>query len=337
MNRMAIVLQGGGALGAYEAGVLRRLAKEPDWPPQIVSGVSIGAINAAVLVGARDNDPIEAILNMWDQFCVSPLGWIPGKYASLYGNNNFFRPRTDYYDYYSWNSYYELSPLERFLGKIVDFDKINDERHKKDNRLVVTATNIRTGDITAFDNREQTITVDHIIASGSLPPSFPPRKIGEEYYWDGGLFSNTPLSELIARLPPVESYDNRIFVVEIFPKKKDKIPSNMLEVSDRILEILFANKLEADVHEKDKINKMIREIGGHSKYKLLNNVIVIKPTDGKEDEDEPASGPFDFSEDSIRRRLDRGFEWADDALAEWQRDSDQRDILNIHIQQRVYE
>ena len=195
----------------------------------------------------------------------------------------------------------------------------------------MTATNIESGDITKFSNRDaQPLTVDHVLASGSLPPGFPMTAIGDSLYWDGGLFDNTPLSQLMGLIPNAEeAARTRLFVVNLFPKK-GKIPRDMLAVSDRIVELIFANKMSKDVEIAKIINRFVnlvekmtkkhRELGELLKgeeykelarFKALSDIVEITNT-----REEPVSAASDFSRESIEARIAAGYRDADWKLKE---------------------
>ena len=235
MKEMGLVLQGGGALGAYEYGVVTRLV-ELGWRSKAVTGVSIGAINAAAIAGARDGEIVENLHRLWKAITLPQVPWLPENQQSMlsmFGNWNFFRPRFDFYSLASWTNLCDVSPMYATLDRICDFDLINDPKHM---RCAVTATNIQTGVQETFSNyfpdtarvtsddpnkieRENVksyrtrITAKHIMASGSLPPGFPATKIQGEHYWDGGLFSNTPIEALLDLLSADDVESLPVFVV----------------------------------------------------------------------------------------------------------------------------
>ena len=245
------MLQGGGALGAYEHGVVRRLFEKPNLDIRYVSGVSIGAISAAILVGARNGDPVASLGALWDDLAIDAPFLPPALAAGLsnLGNAAFYRLRSDVLGLPFWTSFYDLTPIRRRLAALVDFDRIRDSSV----RLVVTATNIATGEIVEFSNAdpENPLTIDHILASGSLPPGFPMTAIGGDLYWDGGLFDNTPLSPLLKLIAPADAARTRLFVVNLFPKNAP-VPQNLAAVADRMIELIFANKLRARCpHRRD--------------------------------------------------------------------------------------
>jgi predicted acylesterase/phospholipase RssA len=323
----ALVLQGGGALGAYEHGVVRRLFEEPNLDIRYVSGVSIGAISAAIVVGARNGDPVASLEALWDDLAID-APFLPAALAaglSNLGNAAFYRLRSDVFGLPFWTSFYDLAPIRRRLAALVDFDRIRDSSV----RLVVTATNIATGEIVEFSNAdpENPLTIDHILASGSLPPGFPMTAIGGDLYWDGGLFDNTPLSPLLKLIAPEDAARTRLFVVNLFPKRAP-VPQNLAAVADRMIELIFANKLERDAHIAETINGFVQlveemverhpedaallsrpEFVALRKYKALEGIVQITNT-----REEPANAASDFSRKTILARIAAGYADADREL-----------------------
>lgn len=320
-TEVGLVLQGGGALGAYELGVLERLYEEEGFEPAIVSGVSIGAINAAALVGGRGK-PLEALKALWEEFTIPHLPLLPDQaeqMMALFGNMHFYKMRHDFFQMQSWTHYYDTTPLREALLRHVDFEKLQ----KAKTKLVITAVDVQTGEIIEFDNDE--ITVDHVIASGSLPPGFPMTKIHNRYYWDGGLFSNTPLSPVLKRFSRSEHTRKQLIVVNLFPKKGN-VPTTMAEVEDRRIELNFCNKMMDDIQRMREVNKYLEVIKGlpkrirdeiveHdpsldiTKRQAIDDIIVIQNDDA-----ESSTGHFDFSEKTLQRRYDSGYRDADIAL-----------------------
>lgn len=322
----SIVLQGGGALGAYEVGALERLYEEKDFSPQIVSGVSIGAVNAAVL--ASSDSPVETLKDLWSQFEVMSSPFIPDvadRFLSLVGNLNFYRMRYDYFMAPFWTSLYSTEPLRDVLNRFVDFRKINDPHRSR--RLIITAVNIESGQIEIFDNRKDRITIDHILASGSLPPGFPMTRIGGNYYWDGGLFSNTPLWEVVECLDSDPARRKRIIIFNLFPGR-GHVPSNMLDVFERMVQILFSSKFQFDINALERVNQFVESIneidkslpevspirnlpgyGRMKKYKFIEDVVIVQ-----NENPEIVYAPFDFSRKSIYRRMQAGYSDACNAL-----------------------
>jgi predicted acylesterase/phospholipase RssA len=318
-----LVLQGGGALGAYELGVLTRLYEKPGFQPNIISGVSIGAINAAVLVGAKGH-PIETLAALWQKLTIPSSSLVPQaaqRFLALFGNPDFFRPRTDYINLATWTSYYDTTPLRATLEELVDFEKL---RHSPV-KLFVTATNVATGRIEVFDN--STITAAQIVASGALPPGFPMIEINSNFYWDGGVFDNSPLGEVIEHLDPDPDVPKEIVVIDLFPGP-GPVPENMLDVFGRTFAITFSNKFKSDLKQATKVNEYVevmkaidgalapddpvRRLPGYvrlSQYTLVDDIIYIENI-----QPESVFGPFDFSEQSIARRAHAGYRDAEAAI-----------------------
>jgi NTE family protein len=327
--KTAIAFQGGGALGAYAFGAVKRIyEQEPGFRPICVSGVSIGAFTAAIIASHPD-DPIEQLQAFWDDLTVLQSTFLPPaaeRFLAYFGNSAFYWPRFDYFRLPFWTNFYDLTPIRRTLDRHVDFARLA----KAEIKLVVTATNIESGEIVEFSNADPAnpITMDHLIASGSLPPSYPAKQIGNRYFWDGGLFDNTPLSALLKQIGPEEAATTRVIVINLFPDA-GQVPHNMLEVFDRMTELQFANKTGKDVQLALKINKLVAiietldgvaagapssvllkpEFADLAKYKVFENIITIANT-----EPEPVSSSADFSKDSIQRRIAAGYRDAQIAL-----------------------
>ncbi len=248
-----LVLQGGGALGAYQGGVyqvLTSIHREPDW----VAGVSIGAINAALIAGNPPQRRLARVREFWD-LVSSPMppgldSVLRGDLRSsfneasalrgvLFGVPGFFVPRVPPA---TWQrrgtagaiSHYDTSPLARTLDKLVDFDRINDGA----TRLSVGAVNVRTGNFEYFDSASQRLDARHVMASGALPPGFPPVEIDGEHYWDGGLVSNTPLQYVIDQ--PADKH-RMIFQVDLFPAV-GQLPQTLADVVAREKDIRFSSR-----------------------------------------------------------------------------------------------
>ncbi|MCB9264532.1 MAG: patatin-like phospholipase family protein [Lewinellaceae bacterium] len=328
----ALILQGGGALGAYEVGVIERLMEHPGFQPEVITGVSIGAINAAALAGAPQS-PMSNLKAMWEEFTVDAPLLVPemlAPYMSVFGNQGFYRMRTDLAVMPFWTSFYDTSPLRAVLEKYIDFEALNKSKVK----VAVTAANVRTGKVDVFDNHSsRKLLPEHLLASGSLPPGFPMTRVGEEWYWDGGLFDNTPLLPAIERLDSDPEVQKRLFVVKLFPGE-GPLPQNMNEVFDRILEIVFAGKMSQDVKTAERVNEYIglvhridellagaedpdaaaeiRDLPGYKRlqqYKALQQIVCIENKDP-----EIVTGPFDFSRKRIEQRMEAGYRDADEAL-----------------------
>ena len=251
---VALLLKGGGALGAYQGGVYEALAEaeiHPDW----VAGISIGAINAAIIAGNAPEARAEKLRAFWESISVHfPWEWLGPRLhddghealnqlsatASLMGGiPGFFAPRL----VSPWlhppggaaaTSYYNTAPLRTTLMRFVDFDRIN----ARTMRFSVGAVNVRTGNFIYFDNTKDTIGPDHVLASSALPPGFAPVEIDGEHYWDGGLVSNTPLHWVLQCGP---RQDTLAFQVDLW-NARGEVPRTMPEVATRVKEILYSSR-----------------------------------------------------------------------------------------------
>ncbi len=251
-DRVALVLQGGGALGAYQVGVYQALAEagcEPNW----ISGVSIGAINSVIIAGNGPERRLQNLEAFWDIISgrkiwpFTPEGDIfrdlrnqtSSLITAVFGQPGFFQPRVPNPWFHlpgahGATSYYDLSALRETLEKLIDFDLLNDG-HK---RLSVGAVNVRTGNFLYFDTEKHRIGPEHIMASAALPPALPAVKIEGEYYWDGGIVSNTPLQYLLEQ---DENQSSLVFQVDLF-SARGALPREMSEVLTRHKEIVYSSR-----------------------------------------------------------------------------------------------
>ena len=279
----ALVLQGGGALGAYELGVARVLYAQRGYAPDIVAGVSIGAITAVLLARPKCGSPLAALEAFWGRVSL-PAPWLPDPlkaYASMWGNPNFFTLRLDTWNMAHWTSLYSTEPLRRTLAEFVDEAALADRQAMP--RLIMTATDVAAGQIAPFWSGDGGLTLDHVLASGSLPPSFPATKIGDKLYWDGGLFDNTPLGEVIGRMTPtgLAASDREIIVVNLFPNAGE-IPTNLMEVKERMMSLSFANKTASDISLLSRFNSLaalMREIRNNEEWRGLRALDAFKALD----------------------------------------------------------
>ena len=252
-EQLALVLQGGGALGAYQAGVFEEVAKLPrdiDW----VAGVSIGAINAALIVGNPAARRVQRLREFWTLVSshVNPVApWWDMQTALFHqfsaaisaslGVAGFYTPRVpppmlqpEGSD--AALSFYDTAPLRQTLERLVDFELINS--NKQTLRLSVGAVNVRSGNSIYFDNTEQRIGVEHIMASCALPPAFAPVMIDEEPYWDGGIVSNTPLQYLLDKRGPRRTL---VAQVDLF-SARGALPTNLAGVMARHKDIMYSSR-----------------------------------------------------------------------------------------------
>ncbi len=244
---VGLVLQGGGALGSYQAGVYEALSHSeylPDW----VAGISIGAINAALIAGNAPERRVEQLHAFWDLVTrTQPIGFfaLPTTKQSapaaslMFGQDGFFRPRAplDWLMGTPPDSYYDTAELHSTLERLVDFDRIN----AQETRFSVGAVNVRTGNFRYFDNRHDKIGPKHVMASGALPPAFPAVEIDGEFWWDGGLVSNTPLEYVIEYVP---RRSRLIFQVDLFPAS-GAVPHSLEQVGERDKDIRYSSRTRA--------------------------------------------------------------------------------------------
>ena len=251
-----LVLQGGGALGAYQAGVFEALAamdQTPDW----IAGISIGAINAALIAGNPPERRVERLREFWQG--VSSFPWAPtlpplaegidgvrdvlnetnATIAMLFGVAGFFSPRAPAAPFQPPGtlaaiSYYDTAPLRDSLERLIDFDLLNSGAV----RLSVGAVSVTRGNFCYFDTSEQRLDVRHVMASGALPPGFPPIEIDGEFYWDGGLVSNTPLQYV---LDEPGGRPRLVFQVDLFAARGE-MPANLSEASEREKDIRYSSR-----------------------------------------------------------------------------------------------
>jgi NTE family protein len=293
-EQTALVLQGGGALGSYQGGVCEGLAEagiEPDW----VAGISIGALNAAVIAGNPPQDRMAQLRRFWETICqpmvpVPALDWLQGQVlqlaphtrrwfsgleawrAVIEGQKAFFSPRGPW----PWlggdqgpelASFYDTSALKGTLEALVDFDRLNHGPM----RVSVGAVNVRTGNLEYFDNRKGAyagrLRPEHFMASGALPPAFAAVEIEGEHYWDGGLVSNTPLSYVFDDLP---RRDTLAFQVDLW-SAKGRLPRNVYEAQERMKDIQYSSRTRA-VTAMQAEDKRLRQV--------LQQLLDELPADG---------------------------------------------------------
>ena len=263
--RRVLVLQGGGALGSYQAGVFEALAAdgvEPHW----VAGISIGAVNAALIAGNPPERRVERLREFWELASDDPqlspwcgtdairalMSQANAASALAFGVAGFFTPR---FPPPPWAlpgtpaalSFYDSAPLQATLERLVDFDRIN----SGETRFSVGAVNIRTGNFAYFDNHRETIGPQHIMASGALPPGLPPIEIDGHFYWDGGLVSNTPLEYV---LDEGDGEDLLVFQVDLFPAR-GPMPRTLLEAEERVKDIRFSSRTRLGTDQAMRIHR----------------------------------------------------------------------------------
>ena len=328
---IGLVLQGGGALGAYEYGGIAGLFDVIDEAAgmgqnvtlKAVTGVSIGAINAACVVGARDRaDARKRLKALWDDLTIAALPFVP---AAVTDNVPLWYVPHFYTFQPTLTSLYNTHPLLGTLANHVDFKALNASA----TTFVITAADVESGELKRFANRDVgrtkgiAIEPHHVLASGSLPPQFPWTDIGSasdvRHYWDGGVVDNTPLGDAIDAFSGHADVTRLLVIMNLFPLAA-KPPRSFAEVSDRVNQLRFGNRLRQDKSTADQFNELIDTIeavarlvpGGlpaelqakASKYKRVETVEISFSGDaGYEDQ----NGFRDFSRDGVERRRAAGY------------------------------
>jgi NTE family protein len=324
------VLQGGAALGAYEAGVLKALLEPPARPLDIVTGVSIGAIMAALAVGARV-DARTALDALWQRLAMPTNPFLPGMFANTLptpGPGNLYRINPMYYAAPPLATYmYESEPLLDALNEWVDFSQLR----RMPTEVIVTAVDVKTGQLEEFSSRNR-LDARHVVASASLPPVFPPAQIDRRPYWDGGLIANTPLRPALNAIEVRNETEPNarweIIVVDLFTPST-RPPQDLTDVVQRAFELTFFGKFQHDLKLFEMYNAQIdlmravdaalparSPLRRHpafvrmSRHRRVDQLTVIRTS-----QPEAMGGPADFSPDIIERRIAQGYEDARRTLA----------------------
>jgi NTE family protein len=254
LGQVVLVLPGGGALGAYQAGVYEALSStgfEPDW----VIGTSIGAINAALIAGNVRGRRVDQVRAFWERVGQSAS---PGRWSIVAnGVPAFFTPRMRGFLDPCANlgldeaSYYSTEPLRRTLNDLVRPDLFG---RRGNPRITVGAVGVRSGSMTYFDSDRIRIGIDHVMASGALPPAFPAVRIDGEAYWDSGVYSNTPIEPVFDDCPRRSSL---VFAVNVWQPRAAE-PRSIWEVMSRQKDIQFASRADAHIEQQRKLHRMRR-------------------------------------------------------------------------------
>ena len=342
-ERVALVLQGGGALGAYQGGVYEALAQFA-FPPDWVAGVSIGAINAAIIAGNAPEARVERLREFWrivssgpGEIPAPPLQRLRAAYnrasavrAALLGVPGLFTPRVQLPPAL-WGgvlSVYDSSPLRATLEKLVDFRRIN----AGEIRFSVGATHVATGNSVYFDNQRQVIGIEHVLASCALPPGLPPVEIGGELYWDGGIVSNTPLQYVLDDKPRKNTL---VMQVDLF-SARGAVPRDLAGVMKRHKEIMYSSRTRYNTdsvldaqHMRQDVERLVAklppalqddaDVRRLRKYCSAATVDVVHLI-YQGTADEAASTDYEFSRASIEERWGAG-------LADVRRIHEHRDWL----------
>src|ERR1700730_17120944 len=332
-----LVLQGGGALGSYQAGAYQALCHH-DFEPEWIAGISIGAINAALIAGNPREKRVTRLKEFWEMVS-APVPWNPvtkserarsyfnetsAALIATFGVPGFFTPRFPPAPLWPQGSpqsqsYYDTAPLRSTLERLVDFDRINDLQ----TRLSIGAVGVTSGNFTYFDNvtfkkQGKKIGPEHIMASGALPPGFPSIEIDGEHFWDGGIASNTPLDYVLD-----EDFTNDllIFQVDLF-SARGPLPQTLLEAAEREKDIRFSSRtrMNTDKNKKihnvrnalrDLIEKLPDELKNEPSVEILSeaakeNTVTVVHLIYRSKNYESSSKDYDFSHVGMVEHWDAG-------------------------------
>ena len=356
LGQVVLVLQGGGALGAYQAGVFQAMHEagiEPDW----VIGTSIGAINAALIAGNKPENRLERLTEFWARMQHRPLthmaastpifgSWAANLMTMIDGVDGFFTPNPwAFMPGFSTMSpetagIYTTAPLEKTLTELIDLDVLN----ACSTRLTVGAANVQTGVMKYFDSRDKALSVKHIMASGALPPAFPAVRIDGELYWDGGILSNTPVEAVFDDNP---RRSGLVFAVHIWSPSGPE-PDTIQKVLGRQKDLQYASRASSHIARQKQIHKLrhvISELAmrlpedqrdtpeakvlrGYGCVTRMHVVRLLAPPLAGEDH----TKDIDFSRNGIKTRWDAGY--ADTARileqAPWTHDFDPLEGFILH-------
>jgi NTE family protein len=362
---VGVVLQGGGALGAYECGALIALLELMDdliaaghpIALKVVTGVSIGSINAACVVGAKSHrDACKRLNALWDDLTLeAPPFWVRAAQRNLayFGLPGFYAPRQDFWTAPIWTYVYDTRPLLATLGRHVDFVALN----ASPTTFVVTAVEVVTGELRPFANKPignipaTRIEPRHVLASGSLPPGFPWTEIDGLPYWDGGLVDNTPLGMAIDAFGAASDIDRVLVVMNLYPLRA-RLPHNLAGVEDRMRELSFGNRMRQDHDAARRINALVETIDALAekiapddrsdwlnapldearRYKIIDAIVNVDMQDpgatlvpSAQNPADDKDGMRDFSPDTVHRRRRDGYKFAQSKLraafeSRWQKE-----------------
>ena len=345
-EHIALVLQGGGALGAYQAGVVQGLAEagiQPTW----VAGISIGSLHCAIIAGNPPHRRAERLREFWHRITqppvLPPTLWEQEPWVSLLpedalpwmaplqslralaeGQKGFFVPRALPGIGPDQASVYDTSPLRATLEELVDFDRLNNGEM----RVSVGAVNVRTGNFEYFDTKRQRLGPEHFMASGALPPGFPAIRIGDDDYWDGGLVSNTPLTQVLGGHPHAHTL---VFQVDLWSAAGDA-PHTLADVGERVKDIQYSSRTRTitDVllhaHEQRRILRglleripaaqrrndpfcaQVEDMARDKRYNVIHLIYKDKPYDGQDKD-------FQFGRGTMRAHWNSGLHTVQRTLA----------------------
>ncbi len=354
-GQVVLVLQGGGALGAYQVGVFRALHEagiEIDW----VIGTSIGAINAALIAGSAPGDRLAKLTEFWHR--VERHDHLPPGFPEWFGAaaRNMLAVTTGIPAFFSPQplafmsphvslgaesaGYYSVAPLLETLGDLVDFSLVNNGP----TRLTVGASNVRTGQMHYFDSRDMALDVRHVMASGALPPAFPAVRIDGDLYWDGGILSNTPVEAVFDDIP---RRNGMIFAVHLWNAEGTE-PETIWEVTNRQKDLQYASRAGSHIHRQRQIHKLrhiitelsdmlppelrkqnhASELASYGCRTRMHVVRLLVPALQNEDH----SKDMDFSAGGIADRRDAGYRHTMEVLEQkpWDAPVDEMEGFVLH-------
>jgi NTE family protein len=356
LGQVVLVLQGGGALGAYQVGVFQALAEagiEPDW----VIGTSIGAINAGIIAGNRPENRLERINQFWNGVHHDSLTRLAGTlpiFGAQFANAmtvamgvpGFFQPNPLAAMGDTWpmrpesTGYYSTAPLEKTLNAVIDPEVLASCAM----RLTVGTAHVQTGEMRYFDSSEQPLTIKHIMASGALPPAFPAVRIDGELYWDGGILSNTPVEAVFDARPRRSGV---VFMVHIWNPTGPE-PDTLQRVISRQKDLQYASRSRSQIARQGQLHKLrhvvkqlsallpdevrarpeVAELAAYGCTTQMHVVRLLAPPIAGEDH----TKDIDFSPAGIKARYDAGYAHATQVLAQrpWEGDFDPLEGLILH-------
>jgi NTE family protein len=331
LGQVVLVLQGGGALGAYQVGVYEALCEagiEPDW----VIGTSIGAINASLIAGNSPEQRLPRLEEFWSRVTHTPLARLAaaapffGPQAAnmmtvTAGLSGFFEPNPlaflglDVPLGSDLAGYYSTKPLEHTLEALIDAARLNSGRP----RLTVGAANVQTGQMRYFDSRDTKLTIRHVLASGALPPAFPAVRIGNELYWDGGILSNTPVEAVFDDNPRRSGV---VFAVHMWAPSGPE-PDTLAKVLARQKDLQYSSRAASHIARQKQLHKLrhiirelvmklppdvvatreLRELASYGCVTRMHVVRLMAPPLAGEDH----SKDIDFSRSGIQNRWRAGY------------------------------
>jgi len=329
-GQQVLVLQGGGALGAYQVGVYQALHEagvEPDW----VIGTSIGAINAGIIAGSKPSERLDRLKEFWkrvehghvfDSFLPTELSTMWRNLTTIMvGHPAFFAPNPAAFAGphatlgAECAGYYSVAPMRRTLGDLIDFDQVNGGPM----RLTVGASKVSSSEMVYFDSRDMPLALDHVMASGALPPAFPAVRIDGELYWDGGILSNTPIEVVFDDKP---RRDSMVYAVHIWNPHGSE-PETIWQVMNRQKDVQYSSRAASHIKRQRQLHRLrhiiteladlvppdlrqtpeVAELAAYGCPTRMHVIRLLAPALKCEDH----SKDIDFSPSGIRTRWEAGY------------------------------